>query len=91
MSDRQSVQLGYKEKAFIDLYSLAISRIPKTDKLFITRLQELLKNKQKHDIEALSSVNQPTQVNSLIKEKEKLQIDLDKALSNLEQVKTLLA
>ena len=36
-------------------------------------------------------MNQPTQVNSLIKEKEKLQIDLDKALSNLEQVKTLLA
>lgn len=39
------VQVGHKETSFVELYSLAIARIPKTDKAFLQRLQEILKVK----------------------------------------------
>lgn len=66
------VQLGHKEASFVDLYSLAIARMPKTDKVFLQRLQEILKTKQKHDMEAINA-SFPTQVNALLKEKEQLE------------------
>ena len=66
------MQLGHKEKSYVDLYALSISRIPKTDKTYFTRVQELIKVKQKHDMEALQ-INFPSQVNNLMKEKDHLQ------------------
>jgi len=44
--------------------------MPKSDKTFYSKLQELLKSKQKIDLQALNA--QPVTVCNLIKEKEKL-------------------
>jgi hypothetical protein len=52
-------------------------------------LQDLLKAKQKVDLQALSA--QPASVSNLVKEKEKLQSDLEKALTDIDNLKTLLA
>ncbi len=68
--DRQQVIIDQKEKSFIDLYSLSIQRIPKNDKQFYIKVQDLLKTKQKIDLQALNV--QPASVSNLIKEKEKL-------------------
>ena len=62
--------MDQKEKSFIELYSLVVRTVSKNDKSFYIKLQEVLKNKQKVDMQALS--HQPAQVNTLIKEKEKL-------------------
>jgi hypothetical protein len=63
--------------------------MPKTDKTFYAKLQEVIKSKQRVDLQALSA--QPAQVCNLIKEKEKLQHDLERALTDIDQLKTLLA
>ncbi len=74
--------IDQKEKSFIDLYSLAIQRVPKNDKVFFTKVQELLKAKQRVDMQALNV--QPASVCSLMREKEKLQGDLERALTDID-------
>ncbi len=64
------------------MYSLAIQRVPKNDKVFFTKVQELLKAKQRVDMQALNV--QPASVCSLMREKEKLQGDLERALTDID-------
>lgn len=56
--------------------------MPKTDKTFYAKLQEVIKSKQRVDLQALNA--QPAQVCNLIKEKEKLQHELERALTDLD-------
>lgn len=46
--------MDQKEKSFIELYSLVVRTVSKNDKSFYIKLQEVLKNKQKVDMQALS-------------------------------------
>jgi hypothetical protein len=50
--DRQQVLMDQKENSFIDLYSLALARVPKGDKLFMAKLQDIIKLKQRNEMAA---------------------------------------
>ncbi|CDW87536.1 UNKNOWN [Stylonychia lemnae] len=87
--EKKSFVIDNKEKAFMDLYKFAKQAIPVTDKNSIGRIEQILQNKQIQDQNLLNMNVQ--QIHSIIKEKERLQVELDKALVDLDQLKTLLA
>ena len=81
--------MDQKDKCFIDMYTLAIQRVPSDDQYFYKKLASILKAKQRVDMSALST--QPSSVSNLIKEKDKLQKELQKALNDIDNLKTIVA
>lgn len=78
-----------KGKFFNELYSFASSMVPPNDFMLHQRLQDIVKtkNQQEQNINGLGNIN----LSSIITEKEKLQIDLEKALNEIDKLKTLVA
>lgn len=81
--------LENKEKSFAELYQFVMQKLPMNDKNGHQRLRDIIANKQKQDQNVINT--NPQTISNIIQEKEKLQSELEKALNDIDHLKTLLA
>eukprot|EP00347_Sterkiella_histriomuscorum_P010894 403374515 len=88
--EKKSYQNEIKEKVFQDMYQQIKSILPQSDKTNHAKIERIMQAKLQFDQNHLTLQNSMNMNNAFV-EKEKLQSQLDKALDDIEQLKTLLA